>query len=87
MLYLEGEGRFYSKPFSIFEWVWLIRLAHYGRHRHLEPMEMRQGVKTFQLGKKSVRTSLNQTGAATGLPGTMKEVEDGQMHGVNEGKA
>lgn len=62
---------------------WLIRLAHYGRHRHLEPMEMSQGVTTFQLGKKRERTSLDHIGAATGLPETMGEVEDGQINGVN----
>lgn len=43
---------------------WLIGLALYGRHRHLEPMVMRQRVRTFQVGKKRGRTSLDHTGAA-----------------------
>ena len=56
---------------------WLIGLALCGSHRHLGPMEMRQRVKMFQLGKRKERTSLDDTGTSSVLPGKVP------VNGVN----
>lgn len=44
-------------------------ISSLGSHRHLGPMEMRQRVKMFQLGKRKERTSLDDTGTSSVLPG------------------